>query len=169
MRSDGGRALRVTLAAVLVAGVAAGENAAGSAEQTQLMLARFAARFAEVGPQVGEHLDELYAADVTFRDPVTSLTGIADLSRYLAHFGETARGARFTITDTVAQPGNAVVFWTMTPAGGGDPIDGVSHLRVRDRVYDERDYFDLGAVYDRVPVLSWFTGLVKSRLAPPSP
>jgi len=46
MKGNGGRALRATLAAVLVAGVAAGENAAGSAEQTQLMLARFAARLA---------------------------------------------------------------------------------------------------------------------------
>ena len=89
MRGDGSRALRATLAVVLVAGVAVGENAAGSAEQTQLMAARFAARFAEVGPQVGEHLDAPYAADVVFRDPVTSLTGNTDLSRYRGHFGET--------------------------------------------------------------------------------
>jgi hypothetical protein len=37
---------------------------------------------------------------------------------------------------------------------------------VRERIYDERDYFDLGQVYDQVPGLGWLTGLVKSRLAP---
>jgi SnoaL-like domain len=169
MKGCRGRALCGALVAMLIAGAAAAENAEGSAEQTQLMVDRFAARFGQVGPQMGEHLDDLYTADVTFRDPVTTLSGIDHLRRYLGHFGQTANGARFAITDTVLQPGNAVVFWTMTPAGGGEPVDGVSHLRVRDRVYDERDYFDLGVVYDQVPVLNWFTGLVKSRLAPPSP
>ena len=164
-----GRALLTALAALLITGAAAAEQAPGSVEQTQLMVDRFAAHFGQVGPQMAEHLDGLYAADVTFRDPVTSLTGIEPLRRYLAHFGETASGARFAITDTVVQPGDAVVFWTMTPAGGGAAVDGVSHLRVRDRVYDERDYFDLGAVYDQVPVLKWFTALVKARLAPPAP
>jgi hypothetical protein len=157
------------LLATLLAGAGAAEEAPGSAEQTQLMVDRFAAHFGQVGPQMAERLDALYAADVTFQDPVTSLTGIEPLRRYLAHFGETAHGARFAITDSVVQPGNAVVFWTMTPAGGGAAVDGVSHLRVRDRVYDERDYFDLGVVYDQVPVLNWFTGLVKARLAPPAP
>lgn len=159
--------MSVGLAILLLAASAAAEHPPGSAEQTQLMVERFAARFERVGPAMGEQLDELYSADVAFRDPIATVTGIEPLRRYLAHFGETADGARFTITDTVVRPGNAVVFWTMIPAGGGDPIDGVSHLRVRDRIYEERDYFDLGTVYDQVPVLSWVTGLVKARLAPP--
>ena len=161
---------RVLLLAALLsaAGAAAAEYPPGSVEQTQLIVDRFAARFAEVGPQMGEHVAEVYAADVAFRDPVTRLRGIEALRRYLNHFGETATGARFTITDTVVQAGDAVVFWTMTTAGGGPGIDGVSHLRIHDRVYEERDYFDLGDVYDRIPGLAWLTGLVKSRLAPPA-
>lgn len=156
----------VILAMLLLAAPVAAEHPPGSAEQTQLMVERFTARFERVGPAMGDGLEDLYSADIAFRDPITTVTGIEPLRRYLAHFGDTAAGARFAITDTVVQPGNAVVFWTMLPAGGGDPIHGVSHLRVRDRVYEERDYFDLGAVYDQVPVLSWLTSLVKGRLAP---
>lgn len=144
----------------------AAEHPSGSVEQTQLMVDRFAARFQQVSPRMGDGVEDLYADDLVFRDPVTSLTGLEPMRAYLTHFGETADGARFTITDTVVTPGNAVVFWTMTLAGGGEPIDGVSHLRVRERIYDERDYFDLGQVYDQVPGLSWLTSLVKSRLAP---
>ncbi|MBX3025238.1 nuclear transport factor 2 family protein [bacterium] len=160
---------RAVLALLLAAAAASAEveHPPGSLEQTRLIVDRFAARFARVGPEMGEELEALYSADVAFRDPLTSVVGIAPLRRYLAHFGETAGGARFVITDTVIQPGNAVVFWTMVPAGGGPAVDGVSHLRIRDRVYDERDYFDLGVVYDQVPVLRWLTGLVKGRLAPP--
>jgi hypothetical protein len=153
---------------ILSAAAAVAEHAPGSVEQTQLIVDRFAARFGQVGPGLGDGVEAIYAADVAFRDPITRLRGIDALRRYLAHFGETAEGARFTITDAVIQPGNAVVFWSMTPGGGGAAVDGVSHLRVHARVYEERDYFDLGEVYDRVPGLSWLTGLVKARLAPPA-
>ena len=162
------RALSVAVAILLLATAARAEHAPGSVEQTQLIVDRFAARFAQVSPRMGDHVEELYAPEVAFRDPITRVQGLDALRRYLTHFGETADGARFTITDTVVQPGNAVVFWTMTPAGGGAGIDGVSHLRVRDRVYEERDYFDLGQVYEQVPGLGWLTGLVKARLAPPA-
>ena len=148
--------------------VAAGapEHPAGSLAQTQLMAERFAARFQHVAPSMADGLEDLYAADLVFRDPITSLTGREAMRDYLRHFGATAEGARFIVTDTVLTPGNAVVFWTMIPAGGGAGIDGVSHLRVAERIREERDYFDLGQVYDQVPVLAWLTSLVKLRLAP---
>jgi hypothetical protein len=44
-------------------------------------------------------------------------------------------------------------------------FQGVSHMKVRDRIYEERDYFDLGeAVYDHVPVVGWLTRFVRSRI-----
>ncbi|MFN8642996.1 MAG: nuclear transport factor 2 family protein [Candidatus Binatia bacterium] len=160
------RAGALLLAALFAATGAAAEHPPGSVEQTQLIVDRFAARFAQVGPEMGAQVEDIYGPDVAFRDPVTRLRGLEALRRYLNHFGEVAAGARFTITGTIVQPGDAVVFWAMAPAGGGPAIEGVSHLRVRERVYEERDYFDLGDVYDRIPGLAWLTGLVKSRLAP---
>ncbi|MGH7785770.1 MAG: nuclear transport factor 2 family protein [Candidatus Binatia bacterium] len=144
----------------------------GTLEQTQRAVDLFSSRFAVIGPQLAENVGDLYSADTRFRDPITEVHGLAALQKYLAHFGEVSSGARFRITDTVVQPGDAVVFWTMVMPGDGDTpgrtIQGLSHLKVRDRIYEERDYFDMGdAVYDHIPVLNWFTGLVKSRLAPP--
>jgi hypothetical protein len=161
-----GRAISIAAVFLLAGAAAAAEHPPGSLEQTRLMVERFGARFATVSPQMADGLEDLYAADLVFRDPVIALTGIDAMREYLRHFGETAPGARFAITDTVIEPGNAVVFWTMTFADGASSIDGVSHMRVGARIDAERDYFDLGEVYDRVPLLNWFTGLVKSRLAP---
>ena len=163
-------AAALLLAIVSTAAAEPAEHPAGSAEQTALIVERFKTRFSTVGPQMADDLEALYAPELRFRDPITQLAGLDAMRRYLKHFGETAPGARFTITDAVIQPGNAAVFWTMTSAAdgakAGREIQGVSHLRVRERVYEERDYFDLGEVYDQVPVVNWFTGLVKSRLAP---
>ncbi|MEO8603813.1 MAG: nuclear transport factor 2 family protein [bacterium] len=134
------------------------------------MVERFKAIFNVVGPQMADGVEALYAAELRFRDPITQIEGSAAMRGYLLHFAKTAAGATFRFTDTLIQPGTAAVFWTMTTAADGKrpgrEIQGVSHLRVRERVYEERDYFDLGEVYDQVPVMNWFTGLVKSRLAP---
>jgi len=100
---------------------------------------------------------------------VRFVVGLVDLRRYFEHFAEVSAGAHFEITDEIVQPGQAAVFWTMV-MGNDDGTEkrrfaGVSHLEVRDRIYAERDYFDLGeAVYDRVPVVSWLTRFVRSRL-----
>ena len=95
--------------------------------------------------------------------------GLGDLQRYFARFAAASAGAHFEIGDTMMQPGQAAIFWTMvmTNADGSEArrFQGVSHLKVRDRIYDERDYFDLGdAVYDHVPVVGWLTRFVRSRL-----
>lgn len=144
----------------------------GTLEQTRRAVDLFASRFAVIGPQLAENVGELYSDDIRFRDPITEVRGLAALQKYLAHFADVSNGARFRITDTVVQPGDAVIFWTMVmPGDDGEPgreFQGLSHIKVRDRIYEERDYFDMGdAVYDHVPVLNWFTALVKSRLAPP--
>ena len=162
------RAVGVALLAVLLAAPARAEPE-GSLERTQRMVEQFKARFVSIGPALAENLDQLYTEDVRFRDPISTVAGLADLRTYFAHFAEVSAGAHFEITDELVQPGQAAVFWTMVMAtDDGTPgrrFQGVSHLKVRDRIYEERDYFDLGeAVYDHVPVVNWFTRLVRSRL-----
>jgi limonene-1,2-epoxide hydrolase len=129
----------------------------------------FKARFVAISPALAEHLDQLYTEDVHFRDPISEVTGLTDLRKYFERFAEASAGARFEITDEVVHAGQAAVFWTMVMVkkDGSDArrFQGVSHLKVRDRIYEERDYFDLGeAVYDHVPVVNWFTRLVRSQL-----
>lgn len=141
----------------------------GSLERTQEMVDAFKARFVTITPALAENLDRLFTEDVRFRDPISEVTGLADLRTYFAHFAEVSAGNRFEITGEIVQPGQAAVFWTMvlTNDDGTEKrrFQGMSHLKVRDRIYEERDYFDLGeAVYDHVPVVSWFTRLVRSRL-----
>jgi len=127
------------------------------------------ARFVVIGPALAENLDRLYTEDVHFRDPISEVTGLPELQRYFTRFAEVSAGARFEITDEVVQPGQAAVFWTMVmvqrDGSDGRRFQGVSHMKVRDRIYEERDYFDLGeAVYDHVPVVGWLTRFVRSRI-----
>ena len=141
----------------------------GSREQTQQMVDAFKARFVSISPALAADLDRLYTEDVHFRDPISEVRGLPELQRYFTRFAEVSTGARFEITDEVVQPGQAAVFWTMVmvkrDGSDGRRFQGVSHMKVRDRIYEERDYFDLGeAVYDHVPVVGWLTRFVRSRI-----
>lgn len=136
---------------------------------THAAVEQFKARFAAISPALAENLDRLYAEDVVFRDPISEAHGLDELRRYFTRFAEVSAGNRFEITDEVVQPGEAAIFWSMVLVDdhGREKrrFQGVSHMKVRDRIYEERDYFDLGeAVYDHVPVVSWLTRLVRSRL-----
>jgi limonene-1,2-epoxide hydrolase len=148
---------------------AATDPAEAELAATRAAVEQFKARFVTITPALAENLDRLYTEDVRFRDPVSQATGLDELRRYFTRFAEASAGARFQITDEVVQPGQAAVFWTMimTKADGSEArrFQGVSHMKVRDRIYEERDYFDLGeAVYDHVPVVGWLTRFVRSRL-----
>lgn len=163
---------RALVAALLVlVAVAAPARAAdgGSRERTQEMVDAFKARFVTITPALAENLERLYTEDVRFRDPISEVTGLVELRRYFERFAAVSAGNRFEITDEIVQPGQAAVFWTMVLLDDEGKekrrFQGMSHMKVRDRIYEERDYFDLGeAVYDHVPVVSWFTRLVRSRL-----
>lgn len=169
MRRPSCLALLLVLGSLGLAGptLAAAEDAA--LERTRAAVEQFKARFGKIGPELAENLDRLYTEDVAFRDPIATVHGLPDLQRYFARFAEASAGAHFEITDEVVTPGQAAVFWTMVlvKSDGSEArrFQGVSHMKVRDRIYAERDYFDLGeAVYDHVPVVNWFTRLVRSRL-----
>jgi len=140
-----------------------------SLDATRAAVEQFKARFVAISPALAENLERLYTEDVHFRDPISEVHGLVELRRYFERFAAAAAGARFEITDEIVQPGEAAVFWTMVmqekDGTDGRRFQGVSHMKVRDRISEERDYFDLGdAVYDHVPVLGWLTRFVRSRL-----
>jgi hypothetical protein len=156
--------------ALLVSGAPPGSSAEDVAVSAEDLVEAYARRFARIGPESLEGLDRLYGADVRFRDPITEVRGLEALTEYFRTFVRQAEGAEVRIDGTLAGEGEAAVFWTMRlPGGESDPpgrsFSGVSHLRFRDRIYEQRDYFDLGeAVYEHVPVLGWLTRRVKARL-----
>lgn len=129
-------------------------------------------RFQIVDTKIVDELEDLYREDIRFSDPITSLEGIESLETYLAHFAKLSAGARFTVEDAVVREGTATVLWRMEEAGtsdGGRVIPGVSILRFDDRIYEQRDYFDVGAaLYERIPLVGALLQRVKARLVPES-
>jgi len=119
-------------------------------------------------------LDDFYAEDVSFKDPLGSIEGRDEIRAYYENLYESVQEIRFEFSDHVAQDDTCVVVWTMyvTASGlnGGDEVvlEGNSVIRFNadDKVVYHRDYFDMGEfIYENVPVLGFFIRRIKDRLA----
>lgn len=138
-------------------------------------LERFKSLFNELDRHCLDRLDEVYAPDVHFRDPVHELRGLPALKAYYARLYEGVESCRFRYDGEVIEAGGAVVLWTMQfrhrrfRAGETLTLEGATHLAFGHGdlalVSRHRDYFDMGEfLYERVPVLGTVIRHIKSGL-----
>lgn len=118
-----------------------------------------------------ELLDEVYAPDIQFQDPVKKLDGIEPLRAYLANLYSNVESCHFEYESTVVGQNEAYIRWVMhmkhrrfRPAETLS-LPGVSHVHFDQLITHHRDFFDMGAmIYERVPVLGSVIGHIKRKL-----
>ena len=118
-------------------------------------------------------LDVMYHTNVSFTDPVHSLSGRDALAQYFGHAYERLLHCEFTAAEKIEQGDQGFVSWCMQmrhPAinrGQLVSLDGCSVLRWQDeKIIYHRDYYDLtDMVYQHLPVIGWLTSKVKQRMS----
>jgi hypothetical protein len=132
----------------------------------------FARQFADLNKDNLHRLDELYATDVHFTDPLHEVQGLANLRSYFGELYANVSELHFDFHgyDQVAE-GEGYLRWVMNyrhprlASGQVIRVDGCSHLRWHDKVYRHRDYFDAGAlIYEHLPVLGRAIAWLKRRM-----
>ncbi|NVD35203.1 nuclear transport factor 2 family protein [Marinobacter lutaoensis] len=133
------------------------------APESQLsgVLERFRQLFNELSKDNLDRLRQVYGDDIVFEDPFRRVTGLEQLTEYLAGaYGNVIR-CRFRFGEPVLQQHRCALPWVMElehkRIRGGQPVlvDGLSHLEIRNgKVRYHRDYFDAGQLlYENLPVL----------------
>lgn len=118
-------------------------------------------------------VDDFYAKDALFRDPVGEIRGAAAIKAYYARLYENVLSIRFDFESEIVQGDEHVVTWVMTmrhkAIEGGKEVSlpGASHIRFSNgKAVYHRDYFDMGAfVYEHIPVLGAGVRYVKKKVA----
>ena len=118
-------------------------------------------------------VDDFYAADCTFVDPLGELRGCDALRDYYSRLYADVEEIAFEFEPIVGSGKSFAAPWTMklrAKLGGGKLIEvpGISRIRfdADGKAEFHQDYFDLGAfVYENVPVLRSLVGFVKRRLS----
>jgi hypothetical protein len=118
-------------------------------------------------------LDNFYAKDVKFLDPLGVHDGIDSVKKYYANLYENVEEIKFEYMGHVSDKNNHVYLWKMklkTPSiknGEEIIVIGNSHITFDEQnlVSYHRDYFDMGEfVYENVPALGWVIRKIKSRM-----
>lgn len=135
-------------------------------------LERFVEIYQSLNKDNLESLRAIYSDDIEFVDNLHHLHGLDELIRYFESQYTHLSHCQFNILHTQQSEESAWVTWEMEFAhpqlnrGQTIRVDGASHLRLNDKVYYHRDYFDMGAVlYEHLPLLGKIVRWVKNRAA----
>ncbi|MEE3169032.1 MAG: nuclear transport factor 2 family protein [Pseudomonadota bacterium] len=118
-----------------------------------------------------DKLADLYSEDIRFQDPLGTVNGLDELTRYFAGAYANVVDCRFEFGEALVQGESAALPWVMhlrhkrIRKGREVQVQGISHLRIRDgRVYYHRDYFDAGEMlYENLPVIGGVIRWIKGQ------
>jgi limonene-1,2-epoxide hydrolase len=115
-------------------------------------------------------VEEFYAENAHFEDPMVSIDGRAALISYYGRLYENVISIHFEVHTEISSGNQTCAQWRMTLrhkrlAGGRDiTLDGVSWVRANAAGQAEwhRDWFDLTAMlHDNIPIVGILTKLVR--------
>jgi ketosteroid isomerase-like protein len=114
---------------------------------------------------------EVYAEHAWFGDPYHTVEGIDAIEHYFLVMAEPVEHCTFTVDSVQRAGSDYYARWTMTlvsRASGKEPITamGMSHVRFNreGKIVFQQDYWDTSAMLDRLPVVGFWTRLVKTRI-----
>ena len=146
-------------------------NDAGAARAAALRAKAF---FESISPADVARLDAIYAEDAYFRDPFNEVTGVSEIARIFGAMFEHLDDVRFTIVETVADPGGAMLTWDMRyrvrrwRPDETRTIHGATHLRFAPdgRIAYHRDYWDAAnELYAKLPLIGPVMRWLRRKLA----
>jgi hypothetical protein len=136
-------------------------------------LAKIKKVFNELREDNGHILNDFYAKDSNFIDPIVNLNGLGPIKKYYKNIYQGVKEIEFVFTDSVSSGNKHVVVWTMKLRAeklkNGELMElhgnSVIVFNEDDLVSYHRDYYDMGEfIYENVPVLGWIVKSVKNRL-----
>ena len=129
------------------------------------VIERFKASYRDMASMDLATLDELYADNILFKDPVHELKGIAAVRNYFADMMADVQECRFEFLDQQLAENTAYIKWNMhfrhprLAAGQLLSVRGVSQLHFNERIHYHEDVYDMGAMlYEHIPL---FGGLIR--------
>lgn len=137
------------------------------------VIERFSAFYQHLSSDSLRQIGDIYADTITFIDPVTRHTGLAQVTAYFAALLENTRTCECRIQSVCSRDHEHWVRWTMTfqhdrlKSGAPITVEGVTELHVEDdKIVYHRDYYDMGEMlYEHVPVLGWVVQRIKKGMA----
>jgi AAA15 family ATPase/GTPase len=120
----------------------------------------------------GDLLNQLYADDIVFTDPLHELKSLDSLKTYFQGMYKNVTAIHFDFDTTVENETDAFLTWVMTfqhpklNSGKAVKVPGTTHIQHNGvKVTKHQDYFDsTHMIFDHIPVLRLAIGAIKQRM-----
>ncbi len=118
---------------------------------------------------IKQHMRDVYAPNVYYRDGFKDLQGIDALETYLISALPDMHVYSLDLQDMTVHDGNYYLLWTtkfsLKRKDEIISLAGMTHLRFdKDgRVIFEQGFWDTGVIYERVPIIGYFIRWLKKR------
>lgn len=143
-----------------------------NADAERQALQRFSDFYAVYSPEaIRAGVRRVYDENAWFGDPFRIVEGMDEIEHYFLVMAEPVKSCTFSV-DSISRSGiDYFARWTMeleSKAAEGEIIRtiGISHVRFNasGKVVFQQDYWDASAMLDRLPVVGYWTRLVKDRI-----
>ncbi len=121
--------------------------------------------------QIRKSVRNVYAENAWFGDPFHQVQGIDAIESYFLAMAEPVENCTFRVDHMQRSGIDYFARWTMvleSKAAKGGPIEaiGFSHVRfdAEGKIVFQQDYWDTSAMFDRLPLVGFWTRLVKGRI-----
>ena len=120
---------------------------------------------------IEKYVDDLYDENVYFIDPVHQVGGLNNVKEYFYLMTKPIESCRFEINSISKDLNNYFVRWDMYLISKASPnkkivTTGITHfiLKSTENILLHQDFWDLSSLYDELPVISFWSKLVKERM-----
>jgi ketosteroid isomerase-like protein len=129
--------------------------------------------FNQLNKNTIDQLNNFYADDAEFIDPVSHFRGLDRIKKYYANVYKNVESIRFDFKEIQHENQSFYAQWNMTFSAKnlncGKPfsVEGISVIKFNDqgKVFFHRDYTDLGSmVYERIPLLGSIIRMIKKTM-----
>ena len=133
------------------------------------LIERFKSFYKDIKHIPLSHIDELYADNVIFKDPVQEVRSLEQLHAYMSDLCSNVHSGRFEYLDQMVNDHSAYIKWNMHfqhPKLGNKTLTvrGISQIQFNDRIYYHEDVYDLGQMlYEHIPLLGCAVKGLKRR------
>ena len=119
-----------------------------------------------------DNLEDIYADDVVFTDPLHEINGVEALKKYFKGICSNLTYCQFTFTNEIVDNTSACLKWQMEYSheslknNARLTLAGVSVIQfLDDKIILQEDFYDMGAMtYEHIPLLGSAIRVVKARI-----
>lgn len=135
-----------------------------------ICIKKFTGYFEKIGQLEIDFLDDVYAENVVFQDPLHRLNGLAEVKTYFAKLNGNLGMGQFHFMEVDVLDSKAYLRWVMDvrlkKPKSRIRLEGMSVLYFEERITQQKDFFDLGAmIYENIPVLGRLIRGIKKKIA----